>query len=307
MPAEVHVHVIDAGEGASALLASAVMEIAGDAGAPVVAVGPTAGLGILARGGLRVGAWCNPPCGIMRLAARPVARAVRAACSGAEPDALTCWSADARRASDLCVCVRRAMPRAQVQMGAIGEALMALDRGGCLGVKVCSGTVDASDARRDARAALGVAESSLVVVGAADAPLRANAVRMLDVAGRAMLAGADVHLVLPDCMPDMSRTRRYACGLGLEPRLHIVEDAASPIPWWGAADAVLVTEASPLVCAAARVMGMPAVSAPGELGDEATPERRAASATVRDSAAVALVAMARARHQLAMNASAASV
>jgi hypothetical protein len=300
------VHVIDAGGGASALLASAVMAIAAGEGAPVVAVGPTAGLEILACGGLRVDAWCSPPCSIMRLAVRPVARAVRAACSGAEPDALTCWSADTRRASALSVCVRRAMPRAAVQVGAIGEALVALDRDVRLGARVSGGPGNDSHVRRDARAGLGVAESSLVVVGAADAPLRANAVRMLDVAGRAMLAGADVHLVLPDCMPEMSRTRRYARGLGLESRLHIIDDAAWPTPWWGAADAVLVTEESPLVCAVARAMGTPAVSAPGHAGDEATLERRAASASSRDAAAVALVAMACARHQPAMNASAAS-
>jgi hypothetical protein len=300
------VHVIDAGAGASALLASAVMAIAAGEGTPVVAVGSTAGLGMLACGGLRVDAWCSPPCSIMRLAVRPVARAVRAACSGAEPDALTCWSADTTRASALSACVGRAMPGSAVRLGVVGDALVALERDAPLGRGVGNDPIFAADARRDARSAIGAGESSLVVVGAADAPLRANAVRMLDVAGRAMLAGADVHLVLPDCMPDMSRTRRYARGLGLEPRLHIVDDAARPMPWWGAADAVLVTEASPLVCAVARAMGTPAVSAPGHAGDEATPERRAASASARDAAAVALVAMARARPQPARNASAAS-
>ena len=146
-----------------------------------------------------------------------------------------------------------------------------------------------------------------MVVGAADAPQLANALRMLDVTGRAMLAGADAHLVIPACMPELVRTERYARGLGIDVRVHVVEGADWPVPWWRAADALLVTEAAPLVEAAASAVGVRVLSAPGHAGDEASPVRRATAATVRDGASTALVAAARARVQSDRNAAAASV
>lgn len=303
MPAAVH--VIDAGEGASALLACAVRGISAGEGARVVAVGTSAGRAMLARAGLLVDGWAGPPCGAMALASRPVARAVHAAC-GHAPDALTCWSADAPGASALEACVRRALPRCDVRAGSVASARGALaaavEPGGPLSVAV----EGSEDARRDARAAIGAGDASLVVVGAADAPHLANALRMLDVAGRAMLAGADVHLVLPACMPQRVRVQRYAQGLGLDGRLHIVEGAEWPTPWWRAADALIVADAAPLVDAAAGAIGVRVISAPGRMGDDASPELRAASASVRDRASTSIVAAARERAQSAMNASAAS-
>ncbi len=145
-----------------------------------------------------------------------------------------------------------------------------------------------------------------MVVGAADAPYVANALRMLDVAGRAMLAGADLHLVLSACMPQLVRAQRYARSLGLDGRLHIVEGADWPVPWWRAADVLLVTGTAHLAEAAAGAIGVPVVSAPGREGDEASPERRAEAASVRDGASTALIEMARGRTQSAMSASAAS-
>lgn len=304
MPASVH--VIDAGDGASALLACVVSEIASAEGSGVVAVGPSGGREVLERGGLRIDASASPPCGIMRLAARPVARAVRTACGGQSPGAVTCWSADGDRASELASCMRRAMPRADVRAGSIADASEAL-RSGAFTRPSASGTAwVGATTRCDARAAIGAADRSLVVLGAADAPHLANSLRMLDVVGRAVLAGADAHLVLSECMPQLARTQRYARGLGLEGRLHIVEGAEWPAAWWRAADALLVTGAAPLVDAVAVALGVPVVSAPGHAGDEASQERRAAAAAVRDRASSALVQAARGRTQSAMNASAAS-
>jgi hypothetical protein len=165
-----------------------------------------------------------------------------------------------------------------------------------------SGTLP-RDALRDL---LGASEASLVVVGAADAPRCANAGRMLDVVGRAMLAGADAHLILPESMPNLARMWRYARGLGLGSRVHVTAGAEWPVPWWRAADAVLVTDESPMSRAVAASMGIHAVHAPGHPGDESVPERRAAGAAARDSAASALVSAARERRQSAMNASAPS-
>lgn len=301
------VHVIDAGDGASALLACAVGAIASAEGSSVVAVGTSAGRRALERGGLRIQAWASPPCGIMRLAARPVARAVVAACGESVPSAATCWSADAGRASALASCMRRAMPRVEVRTGSILDAAAALRAGAGAGVTAAASADDAAGDRLEARVAIGAGETSLVVLGAADAPRLANALRMLDVAGRAMLAGADVHLVLPACVTQLVRTQRYARGLGIDGRVHVVEDADWPVPWWRAADLLLVTEAAPLVEAAAIAVGVRVLSAPGHAGDEASPVRRAAAATVRDGASTAIVAAARARVQSDRNASAASV
>ena len=198
------------------------------------------------------------------------------------------------------------MPRADVRAGAVADASAAL-RSGASNRPSASGTAwYGAKARCDARAAIGAADGSLVVLGAADAPQLANALRMLDVAGRAMLAGADAHLVIPACMPQLVRTQRYARGLGIDGRLHIVEGAEWPVPWWRAADALLVTDAAPLVVAAAGPVGVPVVSAPGRAGDEAIPENRAAAASVRDRASASLLEAARARTQSAMSASAAS-
>ena len=300
------VHVIDAGDGASALLAYAVSEIASREVGSVVAVGPSGGRRMLERGGLRIDAWASPPCGIMRLAARPVARAVRAACGADDPIRLTCWSADEDRASELASCVQRALPRAEVGTGAIADASAVLCSGALTRQEVCEAAWDAAESRCGARAAIGAGDGSLVVLGAADAPQLANALRMLDVAGRAVLAGADVRLVLPACMPQLVRAQRYARGLGLDSRLHLVEGAEWSAPWWRAADALVVTESAPLVGAAAGAIGLPVVSALGHAGDESSPERRAAAAVSRDRASTALVAAARERAQSAMYASAAS-
>lgn len=300
------VHVIDADGGASALLASAVAAcVAGDE-CSVIALGPSAGRAMLARGGVRVDAWASAPCGLMRLAARPLRRAALAACGGQEPRTATCWSADPVRADALAACMRRAARHAEVRVGGTDAMADALRRACHTAASPVRGASASAVARHDARAALGAGEGSLVVIGAADAPLRANALRMLDVAGRAMLAGADAHLVLPECMPHLARTRRYARGLGLEARLHMVEGAEWPVPWWHAADVILVSGAAPLVGAAAGALGLQVVSAPGHESDESSPERRAASARTRDAAAAALVGSARARAQSVRNASAAS-
>ena len=198
------------------------------------------------------------------------------------------------------------MPRAEVRTGSILDAAAALRAGAGIGVAAAASPGGAADGRIDARAAIGAGEPSLVVLGAADAPRLANALRMLDVAGRAMLAGADAHLVLPSVMPQLVRTQRYARGLGLESRVHIIDDADWPGEWWRAADVLLVTEAAPLVEAFAGAIGARVLSAPGHPGDEGSPERRSAAALVRDAASAALVAAARERPQSAMKASAAS-
>lgn len=199
------------------------------------------------------------------------------------------------------------MPRVEVRTGSILDAAAALRAGAGAGVTAAASADDAAGDRLEARVAIGAGETSLVVLGAADAPRLANALRMLDVAGRAMLAGADVHLVLPACVTQLVRTQRYARGLGIDGRVHVVEDADWPVPWWRAADLLLVTEAAPLVEAAAIAVGVRVLSAPGHAGDEASPVRRAAAATVRDGASTAIVAAARARVQSDRNASAASV
>ncbi len=204
------------------------------------------------------------------------------------------------------MCLRRALPSADVSVGSVASAAVALVASALCGGPLFAAAVDAEGARRSARASIGAGDPSLVVVGAADAPHLANALRMLDVAGRAVLAGADVHLVLPACMPQLVRTQRYAQGLGLDGRLHIVEGAEWPAPWWRAADALLVTEDAPMVEAVAGALGVHVLSAPGHAGDEASAERRAEAASVRDRASTALVAAARERAQSAMKASAAS-
>lgn len=303
----VAVHVIDAGDGASAMLASALAVVGARDGGRVVAVGDSAGREMLAGGGLRIDAWTGTPCGVMRLARRPVSRAVRAACGGASPTSARCWSPVERRASDLASVVRRAFPQCAVRTAPMHEAVAALDSA----PEVCgdpsggAGTPHAA-ARRGAREAIGVGDESLVVLAAADAPRVASSLRMLDVVGRAMLAGADAHLVMPACMQHLVRTRRYARGLGIDGRLHVVDGAERPLPWWHAADVVLVTADSPLVESVARLIGLRVLSAPGHQRDEAIPELRASAALVRDGVATALIAAARARGQPAMNASAAS-
>lgn len=302
MPA--HVHVIDAGDGASALLASAVAALASSEGGAVVAMGTTEGRAMAVRAGVRIDAWASLPCGLMRLAARPLARAVRAACSGEDPSAATCWSAHGDRAGELASCARRAFPRADVRAGAVTEAARQLACGH--GDAAAASSMPAAVARLEMRASLGAQAQSLVVMGAADAPHLANTLRMLDVAGRAMLAGADAHLVIPSCMPQLVRTQRYAQGLGLEARLHVIDGAEWPLPWWRAADVILATQDAPLVEAVASAMGMQVMHAPGRASDESDPERRGDAAAMRDSVASALVDAARARGQSAMNESAAS-
>jgi hypothetical protein len=300
------VHVIDAGPGASALLAAAVAAMAPQEGQCVVALGSSAGRAILTRGGVRIDAWASPPCGMMRLAARPLARAVLAASGGREVAELLCWSADPGRAASIESCARGALPRAQVQMGSLPHAARVL---GAHAAQVMEGDRadgEAAAARRAARESIGARESSVVVLGAADAPLAVRPDLMLDVAGRAMLAGADLHLVVPACMPHLDRTQRYARGLGLDGRVHVVEGADWPRPWWQAADALLVAGQSPLAESFADAIGLSVIRAPADAADALRPERRAATAAVRDASALSLVAAARARAQSAMNASAAS-
>lgn len=311
-------HVIDAGAGACALLACAVRVIARADGCPVVALGDSAGRAMLARGGLRAESWASAPCGMLRFGVRPLSRALRTACGGDLPASVTCWSADAGRAVDLVRCARRAIGRADVDAGRTDAAVAAL--GGTAALVMRSGH-DCADAAapahsplegsgtlpRDAlRDSIGASEGSVVVVGAADAPRCADAGRMLDVVGRAMLAGADAHLVLPECMPNLARTWRYARGLGIESRVHVTPGAEWPVPWWHAADAVLVTDESEMAGAAAGSIGIRTVRASGCAGDDSVPERRAAAAAARDLAASVIVSAARERRQSAMNASAAS-
>jgi hypothetical protein len=311
-------HVIDAGAGASALLACAVRVMAHADGCPVIALGDSAGRAMLARGGLRADSWASAPCGMLRFGVRPLARALRAACGGDLPASVTCWSADAGRAVDLVRCARRAIGRADVDSGRTDDAVAALGGTAALVMRSGHDRVDAAAPAhsllegsgtlpRDAlRESIGASEGSLVVVGAADAPRCADAGRMLDVVGRAMLAGADAHLVLPDCMPNLARTWRYARGLGIGSHVHVTAGAEWPVPWWRAADAVLVTDESPMARAVAASMGIRTVHALGNPGDESVPERRAAAAAARDSAASALVSAARERRQSAMNESAPS-
>lgn len=304
MPADVH--AIDAGEGASALLAQAVAALSAGGARRVVAIGTSDGRAMLARAGLRIDAWACPPCGIMRLAARPLARAVAAACGGEAPGAVTCWSADRTRASALAHCIRRALRRADIGTGALDAAADALRNGVGSTARAGASASEGDGFARELREAIGAGAASLVVLGAADAPMRAHTLRMLDVAGRAMLAGADAHLMLPACMPHLARARRYARGLGLDRRLHVIDGAEWPVPSWHAADMVLAADESPLVRAAAAAAGIRVVAAPGQVGDESVPALREAAAAVRDGAATALLAAARARAHSAMNASAAS-
>ena len=300
------IHAIDAGDSASALLARAVAALASGGASRVVAVGGSEGRAMLARAGLRIDSWACPPCGIMRLAARPLARAVAAACGSEAPGAVTCWSADPARASALAHRMWRALPRADVGIGSLNQAADAL-RNGLDSLARAGASADAGDGfANELREAIGAGAESLVVLGAADAPMRANSLRMLDVAGRAMLAGADAHLVLPSCMPHMARTRRYARGLGLDRRLHVIDGAEWPVRLWHGADMVLTADESPLVHAAAAAVGVRVVAAPGQASDESVPARREAAAGVRDSAATELLAAARARAQFGMNASAAA-
>jgi len=289
-------HVIDAGDGASPLLACAVRAVADADGCKVVALGDSSGRALLSRGGLSLDAWAGMPCRTFRFAARPLARAARAACDGHSPSGATCWSADPERAQALVRCVRRAFGTADAHAGALGDAICAL-----------SPRAETEAPPREAmRESIGARAGSMLVMAAADAPRCANTGRMLDVVGRAMLAGLDVHLVVPECMPHVVRTWRYARGLGLEARVHVIEGAEWPVPWWSAADAVLVTDESPLVCSVASSVGIRFVRALGRPDDASSPERRAASAAARDAAASALIDAARGRPQSAMNASAAS-
>jgi hypothetical protein len=311
-------HVIDAGDGASALLACAVRAVADADGCPAVALGDSAGRATLARGGLRIASWASAPCGLLSFAVRPLARALRAACGGDAPGSVTCWSADLGRALAMVRCVRHATGRADVDAGRIDDAVAALTgaaaaerwAGHAHFVAMAPGCTSSSGeealSRPAMRESIGASDGSVVVLGAADAPRCANTERMLDVAGRAMLAGADARLVLPECMPHVARAWRYARGLGLESRMHAVVGADWPVPWWRAVDAILVTDESPMVRSVAQAMGIPVVSAPGRPDDASSPGRRAAAAAARDAAAIALVSAAREPRQSAMNASAAS-
>jgi len=322
------VHLVDAGDGASALLACAVAAESAACDSGIVGVGTTSGRAMLARGGLRVGAWANPPCGLLRLAHRAVRRAVIACSGGIAPQEASCWSAVPERARMLASCARRALPAADVRARDLAEACDAMRSARWLGRPGASGagavighpveaTGVSSGSRRRLRTSIGAGDAALVVAGAADAPLRADAHRLLDVAGRAMLAGADVHLLLPACMPHLSRTLRFARGLGLGERVCVIEGGEWTHPWWDAADAVLVAGPAVLVEAAAAAWNLPVVAAPGGADDAACTERRAAGAAARDGAAMTLIGMARARQgpatdapraglQPAMNASAAS-
>lgn len=305
------VHLVDAGEGASSLLGCAVAALAAGGGARIAVVGTTAGRAMLAAGGLHSDAWASPPCGMLRFAHRAVRRALESACGGESAGEVVCWSAVPARSQELAECARRASRGTHVHEGHLQAA--------CDALRSVQGLGRGGDrpARVEMRGSLGATEASLVVLGAADAPLQCDAQRMLDVAGRAMLAGADVHLLLPACAPGCARTIRFARGLGLCARVHVIEGAQWPQPWWDAADAALVTGPSPLVAAAAELCRLPAVAAPGGAGDASCTERRAAGAAERDGAATELLRLARERqgpaqgavtcaHQPAMNESAAS-
>ena len=245
-------------------------------------------------------------------------RVLRAACGGDAPMGVTCWSADPGLAQALVRSVRRAVARADVHAGSVGDAIASLDVVGGIERRMGHAPIDAvapvpgappgteAPSRHALRESIGASEGSVVVAVAADAPRCAHAGRMLDVVGRAMLAGADVHMVLPGCMPHMARTLRYARGLGIDSRVHVIEGAEWPMPWWRASDAVLVTDESPMVCSVASAMGIMVVRALGRPDDASSPERRAASAAARDLAASALIDAARERSQSAMKASAAS-
>lgn len=302
------IHLVDAGEGASPLLAGALAASSGSRDALAVAFGGSAGRALLVRGGLRIDAAAAAPAGMLRLGVRPLRRAVMGACGAGVPASVTCWSGLPYRAEALCACARRALPGRAVAPGDVHSLAAAL--GSVAPGADAPGTALAGLARDSSRRALGASEAALLVLGLADAPALIDAHRMLDVAGRAMLAGADVHLVLPACARGLARTLRYARGLGLAARVHVMEGAEAPGPWWSAADAVLVTADAPLVHAACTARGLAVVDASAEAGGR--------GGEARDRAACALIGLARDRRtgaqggsrpdsaQSRMNASAAS-
>jgi len=99
---------------------------------------------------------------------------------------------------------------------------------------------DGRDVRSSVRADLGLAESTGLIMAIGDRPSAIDAAEAFAAVGRAVLAGADLALMVPASARWVTETQRHARGSRMEDRLIVSETCGTPSAVWRAADIALL-------------------------------------------------------------------
>jgi hypothetical protein len=95
-------------------------------------------------------------------------------------------------------------------------------------------------ARASVRADLGLSESTGLVLAIGDRPSAIDAAEAFAAVGRAVLAGADLVLMVPESARWVTETQRHARGSRMENRFIVSESCGTPSAIWRAADVALL-------------------------------------------------------------------
>ncbi|MBM4100772.1 MAG: hypothetical protein FJ256_00725 [Phycisphaerae bacterium] len=177
-----------------------------------------------------------PPLGIASLAARRLRDWVRS--RGVLPREVHCHGPAVaplvRRALGEVACAVSAQP-------AVGFALRCSESAASLFARCTDqARADGTDVRASVREDLGLAESTGVIIAIGDRPSAIDAAEAFAAVGRAVLAGADLVLMVPASARWVTETQRHARRLRMEDRLIVSETCGTPSAIWRAADIALL-------------------------------------------------------------------
>jgi len=177
-----------------------------------------------------------PPLGIASLAARRLRDWVRS--RGVLPREVHCHgprvAALVRSALGEVACAVSAQPAA-------GFALRCSESAAALFAQPAdSQCAPDTDARSSLRADLGLADATGLCIAIGDRPSAIDAAEAFAAVGRAVLAGADLVLMVPASARWVVETQRHARGSGMEDRLIVSETCGTPSALWRAADIALL-------------------------------------------------------------------
>ncbi len=201
-----------------------------------------------------------PPLGIPSLCARRLRDWVRA--RGVMPRHVHCHGPAVaplvRAALGDVACDVAAQPPA-------GFALRCSESASSLFARSCSGgdwkvpgpgSAARADLDASIRADLGLAESTGLVLAIGDRPSAIDAAEALAAVGRAVLAGADLALMVPASARWVTETQRHARRLHMQDRFIVSDMCGTPSEIWRAADVALLQRPA-LTPVLGRVFGAP--------------------------------------------------
>jgi len=185
-----------------------------------------------------------PPLGLTALGARRLRDWVRS--RGALPREVHCHgpavAALVRAGLGEVACAVSALPPAGFALRCSEAAASLFSR--CADDASVQGTASdgshVESARASVRDDLGISESTGLVLAVGDRPSAIDAAEAFAAVGRAVLAGADLVLMVPESARWVTETQRHARGLRMENRFIVSESCGTPSAIWRAADVALL-------------------------------------------------------------------